>query len=276
MFEITANGVALSEPVEIVKGLYWLGTKDAVSGFHYNHYMLMEEDQAVILSAGHSINMLAALEKFSLIIPINRITYAAFNGSVAHIGETLAITEEAIRTAGGKLVIMSHPRASHKISFYYGLSQESFYHVDQNGWKLTFNSGRTLRFIHANNLSYPGSFITYDERTGALFSGELFSGYPFGWSLYAQDHYFPAMEAYHYDHIPFGQLINRTLDGLDGLEIRLIAPSHGSIINREIEKYMEAVRNIKKHPATSHKTGQPLKEGVNVGDGATSHEGSLK
>jgi len=276
MFNMTANSVELSEPVEIAVGLYWLGAKDATSGLYHNHYMLMEEDQAVIISAGHSVNMLDVLEKFSIFIPVNRITHAVFNGSVGQTGGAVASMGEAIRTAGGKLIVVSHPRSSHKISFYHGLKHESFYHVDENGWKLTFNSGRTLRFINSNNLSYPGSFMTYDDKTGALFSGELFSGYPFGWSLYANGYYIAAMEAYHYDHIPFGQLINSALDGLDGLDVRLIAPSHGSIINREIEQYVEALRNVKKPPPASRKAQPSFNGGVNVKDGATPQEGSFK
>jgi flavorubredoxin len=276
MSEMTANGVEFSEPLEIANGLYWLGARDTVSGFHHNHYMLMEEDQGIIISAGHSVNILDVLEKFSIFIPVNRIIYAAFNGSVAQTGGAMAIMEEAVHTAGGKLMVVSHPRASHKIAFYHEVKHESFYLVDQNGWNLTFNSGRTLRFINSNNLSYPGSFMTYDEKTGALFSGELFSGYPFGWSLYANGYYIAAMEAYHYDHMPFGQLINRSLDGLDGLDIRLIAPSHGSIIDREIGQYVEALRNIKKLPAISRKAEPSFNKGANEGDSVSPHEGRLQ
>jgi flavorubredoxin len=269
------NGVGLYELVEIKEGIYWLGTKDTVSGFYHNHYLLMEEDQAVVISAGNSVNILDVIGKFSTFIPLNRITHAVFNGLVGQIGCAVVNMWETIRAAGGNLKVVSHPRASLKISFYYGLKYESFYHVDQKGWKLTFNSGRTLRFIDANNLSYPGSFMTYDEKTGTLFSGELFSGYPFGWSLYANSYYLASMEAYHCDFIPFGQLINRALDGLDKFDVRLIAPSHGSIINSEIEKYVEAARNVKKAPAISRNTEQPFNNVINVGGGVTA-EGSIQ
>ncbi|MBF0634395.1 MAG: hypothetical protein HQK85_07055 [Nitrospinae bacterium] len=201
---------------------------------------------------------MSVLEKFFLIAPVNRITHAVFNGSVAQIGGAVAVMEEIVLTAGGKLAVVSHPRSSHKISFYCGLRHESFYHVDTNGWKLTLDSGRTLRFINSNNLSFPGSFMTYDERTGMLFSGDLFSAYSFGWSLFANDFYLPAMESFHYDHLPFNQLINHTLDGLDGLDVRLIAPSHGSIINRDVAKYTQALRNIRKPFTAKPRTESPL------------------
>lgn len=255
------NDVNLSDPVEIAEGIYRFGVEDNKSGFHYNHYILQDGDQSIIFNTGFSINILAALEKFFMIAPINRITHAVLNGSAPQIAGAVADIDEIVHSAGGQLTVVSHPRASHKISYYYGLKQNSFYHVDQNEWKLTLKSGRTLRFIFAHNLCYPGSFMTYDEKTGTLFSGELFSGYSFGWSLYANDFYLAAMEAYHYDHMPFGQLIHRTLDGLTGFDVRLIAPNHGSLINKEIAKYMEAVRNVKKPPAISPKTEIPLNAG---------------
>lgn len=255
---MVANSVHLSEPVEIAEGLYWLGAKDSVSGICYNHFALSDAGQAVIISAGHSVNMLDVLEKFSPFIPVKQVTHAAFSGTVTQTGTPIKLLSEAVQTAGGKLLSLSHPRASHKISFYYGLEMNSFYHVDQNGWKLTLNSGRTLRFVYTYNLAYPGSFMIYDEKTGTLFSGELFSGYPFSWSLYAQDHYLAAMEAYHYDHIPFGRLINCAMDGLDGLKIAMIAPGHGSIINNDIGTYMKTIRNIKKDMASSPKANPPF------------------
>lgn len=253
-----ANSVQVSDPVEIANGIFHIGAKDNESGFHYNHYMLLEGSQAFVVSAGHSASIMAVLEKFFMITPVNRITHAVFNGSVAQTGGAVAVLEEVVKTAGGKLLVVSHPRSSHKVSFYCGLRQASFYHVDQNGWKLTLDSGRALRFIYSNNLSFPGSFMTYDEKTGTLFSGELFSGYSFGWSLFANDYYLAAMEAFHYDHMPFSQLINRTLDGLAEFDIRLIAPSHGSVIKEDVAKYMEALRNIKKPLANKPMQESPL------------------
>lgn len=253
-----ANNIQMSDPVEIANGIFHIGAKDSESGFHYNHYMLLDESQAFVISAGDSVSIMAVLEKFFMITPVKRITHAVFNGSVAQIGGAVAVMEEVIQTAGGKLMVVSHPRSSHKISFYCGLRQASFYHIDKNDWKLTLDSGRTIRFIYSNNLSFPGSFMAYDEKTGMLFSGELFSGYSFGWSLFANDYYLAAMESFHYDHMPFSQLINHTLDGLSAYDIKLIAPSHGSIINEDVAKYVEALRNIKKPLTKKPKTESPL------------------
>jgi flavorubredoxin len=259
-----ANDVNLANPVEIADGIYRFGVQDSKSGFHDNQYMLMDGDQSIIFNTGSSTNIIGALEKFFMISPINRITHAVLNGSAPQIAGAVADVQAIVHAEGGQLTVVAHPRASQKISFYYGIKRNSFYHVDQNDWKLTLKSGRTLRFIFAHNLCYPGSFMTYDEKTGSLFSGELFSGYSFGWSLYANEYYLAAMEAYHYDHMPFSQLIQRTLDGLTGFGVRLIAPNHGSLINKEIEQYMEAVRNVKKPPAMLPRKETPLNTGISM------------
>lgn len=52
------------------------------------------------------------------------------------------------------------------------------------------------------------------------------------------------MKAFHENYMPAREILARAMKKLDGLEIKLIAPQHGSIIRDNPRRYIEILRNL--------------------------------
>lgn len=117
--------------------------------------------------------------------------------------------------------------------------------MDENDWKLTLKSGRTLQFISTPYLHFPGAFMTYDEKSKVLFSSDIFGALSYDWDLYANEYYIEAMKAFHESYMPSREILKHSMDKLDDLDIELIAPQHGSIIKKnQVREYIETLKNL--------------------------------
>ncbi|MFQ5353723.1 MAG: diguanylate cyclase, partial [Thermodesulfobacteriota bacterium] len=81
-------------------------------------------------------------------------------------------------------------------------------------------------------LHFPGSFCTFDEKSGILFSSDLFGGYggeeP---SLFAGDEScFTAIKTFHEHYMPGRDILRHSLQVIEKEPLTMIAPQHGSII----------------------------------------------
>lgn len=102
---------------------------------------------------------------------------------------------------------------------------------------------RTLKFIFMPYMHSPGEIMTYDPKTRILFSGDIFGGLSMDWNLYANEYYMDAMEAFMENYMPSTEIVNENLKRIEGLEIDMICPQHGSIIPKE--RVGEAVTILK-------------------------------
>jgi len=91
--------------------------------------------------------------------------------------------------------------------------------------------GRTLRFLLAPWQHWPETMMTHLSDDGVLFSCDLFGAHLASAALYAPDGCVegPARSYYAEIMMPFRNAIRRNLDRLEGLDIRVIAPSHGPL-----------------------------------------------
>ena len=100
----------------------------------------------------------------------------------------------------------------------------------------------TLRFIHAPNLHWPDTMFTYVKEKNTLFTCDFTGSHycPEG-SITTElnDEYFAEMK-YYYDCImgPFKPYVNAGLEKIKDLHIDIMAPSHGPVHVREIEKIL--------------------------------------
>jgi flavorubredoxin len=104
--------------------------------------------------------------------------------------------------------------------------------------------GKTLRFITTPWVHWPETMVTYLEQDKILFSCDFFGCHLATTDMYAM----PRSGAYHaaktyYAEImmPFRGQIKRNLEKLEGLEIEIICPSHGPLLDKP-KKIMDAYR----------------------------------
>ncbi|MBC5626114.1 FprA family A-type flavoprotein [Clostridium sp. NSJ-49] len=108
----------------------------------------------------------------------------------------------------------------------------------------------TLSFISAPNLHWPDTMFTYVKEKNVLFTCD-FTGSHFcpegSMTCELNDEYFSEMK-YYYDCImgPFPKYVNLGLEKIKDLKIDMIAPSHGPIHVREIDKILNLYKEWSK------------------------------
>ncbi|MBQ4379219.1 MAG: FprA family A-type flavoprotein [Treponema sp.] len=97
----------------------------------------------------------------------------------------------------------------------------------------------TLSFIAAPNVHWPEVIMTYDSYDKVLFSADGFGKFgandvidPEGWACEARRYYFGIVGK-------FGANVQTVLKKVAGLEINVIAPLHGPVLNENLKYYLD-------------------------------------
>ena len=94
--------------------------------------------------------------------------------------------------------------------------------------------GKTLRFISAPNLHWPDSIYTYLEEDKILFTCDSFGAHYCSYEMNDDltDEYLEALK-YYFDVIlrPFSRFMVKAIERIRPLEISLICPGHGPLLN---------------------------------------------
>ncbi|MEN6451501.1 MAG: FprA family A-type flavoprotein [Thermoguttaceae bacterium] len=135
-------------------------------------------------------------------------------------------------------------------------------HFDTSAWKMqivttgeTLSLGRrTLQFVETPMAHWPESMATYVPDEKLLFSMDIF-GQHYATSLRFDDEadlatvMDEAKTYYANIVVPYGQAVLKTLERLGGIEIKMIAPSHGLIWRTNADKIVAAYRDWANHRA---------------------------
>lgn len=238
-------------PIEIADGVYWVGFADAKAGLHCNPYLIVDGDEAVVIDSGSrdefSSVMLKILRTGIDPSKIQRLIYQHYDpdlcGNIPHF--------EAIIN-NDNLKIISHKENNIFIKYYSPKSPRLCIESLNNEYK--FSSGRVLKFIRTPYSHSPGSFVTYDCKTKTLFTGDIFGSYDINWTLFRHLNYechtckpkrscdidnkecrLYGILKFHESIMTSPKALRYALDEIEKLDINLIAPQHGSLIDIEID-----------------------------------------
>jgi len=250
-----------NDSIEIADGIFWVGFADENAGLHCNPYLIVDHGEAVLIDGGSrndfSTVMLKIMRTGTNPHNITRLIYQHYDpdlcGNLPHL--------EAI-IGGSKLKIVSHSENNIFIEYYSTKLPKQC--IEEMGYAFTFSSGRILRFIPTPYSHSPGSFVTYDAATRTLFSSDIFGSYDSNWSLYSQiiepcGHCIPEMYCpktnmrcqmhgiidFHERVMTSTKALHYALDQMEGLDIALIAPQHGIILDTPVAK-KSAMAQLKK------------------------------
>jgi len=234
-----------NEYVEIADGIYWVGFFDEKAGLHCNPYLIVDNDEAVLIDSGSrndfSTVMLKIMRTGTDPRNIKRLIYQHYDpdlcGNIPHM--------EAL-IGSGELKILSHNENNIFINYYSAKSAKEC--VESLGFNYTFSSGRKLLFIRTPYSHSSGSFVTYDAKTKVLFSSDLFGSYDTDWSLYTsiidkcagcsprdvcpetqRECQIVGVWDFHRRIMTSTKALQYALKQIEGLDIAMIAPQHGSI-----------------------------------------------
>lgn len=228
----------ISKKIEIAKDIYWVGINNKDEGLNCNPYLLIDGDEAILIDPGSVLDFEYVFKKVCNIVPLENIKYVILHHQDPDLCSSVPLFEEK----GANFKIVTHWRTKMLVK-YYGVKSE-YYIVNENDYKLELKSGRILSFIQTPYLHFPGAIVTYDKDSRILFSSDLFGSISSEWSLYADDNYIENMKTFHEHYMPSNAILRPVMEMLLDVDISIIAPQHGSIINKDIVKYIKTLRDL--------------------------------
>ena len=234
-------------PVEIAEDVFWIGFYDTESGLHCNPYLIVDGEEAVVIDGGSRPDfptvMMKILQTGLKPSAIKALIYQHYDpdlcGSIPNFEDIIGCKDLRIISDKTNNAFIRHYSVSSPLIS-----------LEDTGEKYEFSSGRKLEFIKTPYAHSQGSFITFDMKTGILFTSDLFGSYSMEWDLFLNlspacgectDYHncphgatycpLPDILNFHQKLIPSEKALSYALDQIEKVSYNIIAPQHGSVIN---------------------------------------------
>ena len=255
MFHPKKDDIDLETSVEIADGIYWIGFFDEQAGLHCNPYLIIDNDEALVIDGGSRPDFATVMMKIlqTGIAPnqIIALLYQHYDpdlcGSIPNFEDIIKRDDLKIISDPANLMFIRH------YSVATGLLPTS-----KINNQFSFSSGRTLQFVRTPYAHSGGSIVTFDETSGILFTSDLFGSLGLEWELFLKlrpecmecvnRKECPSKRAncplddilnFHKTVMPSCQALRYSLEQILDIPFTAIAPQHGSIIdNKAIMRYV--------------------------------------
>ncbi|HUV79317.1 MAG TPA: FprA family A-type flavoprotein [Candidatus Bathyarchaeia archaeon] len=236
------------KPIEIKTGIYWVGGIDwNLRNFHgyltqrgttYNAYLIIDEKVVLVDTVKHYLfdEMLARIRA---VIDPAQIDYLVSNHvEMDHSGSL----PKMIAMAPNAKVVTS-PNGEKGLRRHYKEEWDPL--VVKSGDTLSIGK-RTLQFFLTPMVHWPDNMVTYLPEEKLLLSNDAFGQHIATterfddevdcWDVLQEE----AAKYYANIVLPYSDQVKRALDALSGLEIEMVAPSHGIIWSAYLPRILEA------------------------------------
>ena len=234
------------KPVEIKPGIYWVGGIDwNLRNFHgyitqrgstYNAYLILDEKTVLVDTVKHYLFQ-EMLSRVKEVIDPSRIDYVVSNHvEMDHSGSIPRILDIAPEAK-----VITSPQGESGLQRHF-----------KRGWDfLVVRSGdtisvgkRSLQFFLTPMVHWPDNMVTFVPEERLLLSNDAFGQHlasagrfddEVGWDIISEE----AAKYYANIVLPYGEQVKKALAALSGLNIEMIAPSHGVIWRAYLPKILE-------------------------------------
>jgi flavorubredoxin len=240
---------------QIKPGVHWLGAVDwnrrifdslmlLPDGTSYNAYLVKGSEKTALIDTVDPamtdilLTQLAGVEKIDYVI--------AQHAEQDHSGSIPNILQKYPQA-----MVVTTPKCKGMLTDLMEIAESKFITVN-DGETLPLG-GRTLKFIYTPWVHWPETMVTHLVEDRILFTCDFFGSHLATTDLYATDRkrvYEGAKRYYAEIMMPFRTIIQKNLEKIKGLEMDIIAPSHGplydqpqSIINDYLEWVSDRCRN---------------------------------
>ena len=234
--------ITLRENIEWVGYVDWTVRDfhgyDTARGATYNAYLVRDDKTALIDAvkapfAGELIKHVAALT------PLDKVDYIVCNHAEPDHAGGLPAAMAAMPNA----TLVCDKKCVDALGEHFDISGWKI-HVVKTGDTLSLGS-RTLQFIETPMVHWPESMFTYIPEEKILFSMDAFgqhyaSSQRFDDEVEVCEVMYEAKAYYANIVMPYGKQVTRTLEQAAGLEIEMIAPSHGVIWRSHVADIVKA------------------------------------
>lgn len=252
--------------IKLKDNIHWVGVKDeelrvfdiimnTKKGSTYNSYLIDDEKVAVIdtVKNGFYDEFLANIKE---VIGERKVDYIIVQHTeLDHSGSLFRLVEEY-----PDATVVATKAA---INYAKEIINKDFKNEDALALG-NLNLGKTdLKFISAPNLHWPDTMFTYAEAASTLFTCDVMGCHYCPTCDVTDDtcdeEYFEEMK-YYFDVImsPFKRFVNAGLDKIKDLKVDIVAPSHGPVHIKDVDKYINLYREWAKIEPISEKNVQVL------------------
>ncbi len=219
-----------SPPVEFAPRVWWVGAMIPDDEFQCHVYLIEQGDQSVLIDPGSALVSDEIVRKIDSIVGLDHVRWVVCShGDPDVIGALPALVARGLHPDAA---IVTHWRDEALIR-HSGIDLP-YWRIEEHDWQLLLED-RTLRFVFTPYAHFAGAFATFDEKSGTLFSSDLFGGFTEDDSLFASSvDYFEAMRAFHEHYMPSHEVVSNALAKFRELPLRIIAPQHGQLIPHDL------------------------------------------
>ncbi|MBI5416638.1 hypothetical protein HZA55_01620 [Candidatus Poribacteria bacterium] len=118
-------------------------------------------------------------------------------------------------------------------------------------------SGRKIKFYHTPYVHFAGSMVTYDTKSKALFSSDIFAAFDRQWKLYADKSYVELAKNFLISYV-WGK--EPLLYVYKKFKIKIILPQHGGIIKDNINDFINILKQITQGRLLEELNNKPTKK----------------
>jgi len=225
-------------PVAIDKGVHWIGINDrtldlfeglwpvGAEGVSYNAYLVADR-KAALIDLARGTKGEEFFDRIEQLRKVSSIDYLVVN----HLEPDHSGLLTTLRTLSPGVTILCTPKCKEMLEGFYSVTEGV--HAVQDGETLSLGETE-LQFFHAPFLHWPETMVTFDCTHGILFSCDAFGGYGALQGALFDDEYadiaFYERQALRYFVniiAKFCRPVLQAVEKLQGLDIRVVAPSHG-------------------------------------------------
>ncbi len=240
---------------EIVPDVYWLGARHpdlqnfdelfpTSHGSTYNAYLVRGNDKVALIDTVKGRFTEDYLAKVASLVPFEQIDLVVVNHTEPdHSGALGALLKH-----NPNIEIYCTKPAENFLKQLYDIPMKT--KVVAEGQELDLG-GKTLRFVLAPNLHWPDTMFTFLPEQKLLFSCDAFGAHFCGDGLYDDEvPDFTSDFVGYFDAImrPFKEKIREALAKIEGLDIRIICPSHGPLRRRDPKAVIDSYRTFSAAP----------------------------
>ncbi len=233
------NKIDTDHAVKIADRIWWVGHYMEDDIFQCQAYLIENGNSSVLIDPGSLLTFNKTLEKINEVISFDKIKYFICHHQDPDITSSLPHIDKMLKR--DDCLIISHWRTIALLK-HYDL-KTTFLCVEKSEWQLDIED-RIINFVFTPYLHFPGAFCTFDNKSGILFSSDIFGGFTHEWELFAKDEgYFESMRPFHEHYMPSHKILLNGLLEIEKYPVKMIAPQHGSIIKEHLVKYV--IKNLK-------------------------------
>ncbi len=232
--------------IKIKEGIYWVGAIDwDLRNFHgyitqrgatYNAFLIIDEKITLIDTVKHycTDEMIA---RISSIVDPSKIDYIVSNHvEMDHSGGLPRILELAPQAC-----IYTSPNGEKGLRAHY--KKEWNFHSIKPNEELNLGT-KTISFAPTPMVHWPDNMVTYLKEDKILFSNDAFGQHIATTERFddeiPNDILFEEAAKYYANIVlPYGKQVQKAMDAISGLDIEIIAPSHGVVWRSKIPQILE-------------------------------------